>query len=164
MGDAGLLLRKCSPEAPPLSRQLALSQPSLGEGICPRKGEILVQTPEKEEVEGEERERALGTVLLRFACSTLSAQVVWFYEEEGPWILKGHSPAPSHTADTSKVGIPAARDFHSSPSHLPKRQEGGARLPGFCSKSPLTTLAMWIRSQGEEKAMGVSVLTPPRLS
>lgn len=43
-------------KAPPLSRQLAPSQPSLGEGICPRKGELLVQTPEKEEVEGEERE------------------------------------------------------------------------------------------------------------
>ena len=103
---------------PPLSRQLTPSQP---EGICPRKGKILVQTPEKEEVEGEESERALGTVLLRFACPTLSAQVVWFYEEEGPWMLKGHSPAPSHTADTSRVGIPAARTFT---LHLPSSLRG----------------------------------------
>ena len=50
-------------------------------------------------------------------------------------MLKGHSPAPSHTADISRVGVPAAWDFHSSPSLLPKRQEGGAGLPGFCSKS-----------------------------
>ena len=116
----GFYSRSVVQKPPPLSRRLAPSQPYLGDGICPRKGKILVQTPEKEEeVEGEERESP-GTVL-RCACTTLNAQVVWFYEEEGPWILKGHSPAPGHTADTSRVDIPAAQDSHSSPSHLCKR-------------------------------------------
>ena len=122
-------------------------------GFTPEKGKYLCRPLRKRKKERERRGRALGTVL-RFACTTLNAQVVWFYEEEGPWILKGHSPAPGHTADTSRVDIPAAQDSHSSPSHLRKRQEGGARLPNFCSKSPLPTLAMWIRSHGEEKAMG----------
>lgn len=54
VGAAGLgfYSRSVAQNPPPLSRQLAPSQPYLGEGIYPRKGKILVQTPEKEE-EGE---------------------------------------------------------------------------------------------------------------
>ena len=53
----GFYSRSVAQKPPPLSRRLAPSQLYLGDGICPRKGKIFVQTPEKEEeVEGEERE------------------------------------------------------------------------------------------------------------
>ena len=54
--------------------------------------------------------------MLRLACTTLSAQVVWFDEEEGSWMLRGHALTPGYAADTSRAGITAAQD---SPTHLP---------------------------------------------
>lgn len=61
--------------------------------------------------------KAPGTVLLRFACSTLlrwsqeaPLPPSWFIEEEGCWMLReGMWLPPSHTADTSRAAFQLPR-------------------------------------------------------